>query len=462
MAEDLQTLWESYKEAVRSGGNPQALYQEMVWPALVARWKEAPNVYPRREVFAVSVHTLGTSPEATILAILGTGAERVYVLHTRESASYLERLYKETDRLIHPREIGKSDVAAIYQEVKRILDQHGDVPVALDLTSGTKAMSAGLAAAGFFFRRFYPKVRVVYVDNEGYDPELRRPRAGTERLIILQDPHEVLGEVDALFAKELYGKGEFAQAARYFQKMVGATGDSRWTLYQSLAGMYEAWHGLDFPEAHKKGASLLDKLAQNVWLNHPLNQYRDLLEKQVFLLEAGKAFLEGKDLGHRKGVGAVARTLLYLSEKEERPPLAALYAYRALELLLQERLYRKGRRAEEPNLTPEERAALRDALSEILAAQASAVEVPDKLGLLHLIGLLRVLGDPLLAGKRAGELRGLVGVLQARNTNLLVHGFEVPTGKQIAPLKALAKELLAELEKELGLAVSLEPLPLGF
>ena len=227
MPEDLQALWEAYKQAVRSGGNPQALYQEMVWPALVARWKEAPNVHPRREAFAVSVHTLGTSPEATILAILGAGAERVYVLHTRESASYLERLQKETGKPIYPIEIGKSDVAAIYREVKRILDQHGDVPVALDLTSGTKAMSAGLAVAGFFFRRFYPKARVVYVDNEDYDSELRRPRAGTERLIILQDPHEVLGEVDALFAKELYGRGEFAQAAKYFQKMVGATGDGR-------------------------------------------------------------------------------------------------------------------------------------------------------------------------------------------------------------------------------------------
>jgi CRISPR-associated protein (TIGR02710 family) len=462
MPEDLQALWEAYKQAVRSGGNPQALYQEMVWPALAARWKEAPNVHPRREAFAVSVHTLGTSPEATILAILGTGAERVYVLHTRESASYLERLQKETGKPIYPLEVGKSDVAAIYREVKRILDQHGDVPVALDLTSGTKAMSAGLAAAGFFFRRFYPKARVVYVDNEDYDSELRRPRAGTERLIILQDPHEVLGEVDALFAKELYGRGEFAQAAKYFQKMVGATGDGRWTLYQSLAEMYEAWHALNLPEAHKKGSGLLDRLAQNAWLNHPLNRSRDLLEKQVSLLEAGKAFLEGKDLGHRRGVGAVARTLLHLGEKEHRPLLAALYAYRALELLLQERLYRYGRLADQPNLTPEEEAALRNALSEILDRPPSAVEVPKKLGLLHLIGLLRLLGDPLLAGKPAGELRGLGGVLQARNTSLLIHGFEVPTGRQVGALKGLAKDLLADLDKELGPAVSLEPLPLGF
>jgi hypothetical protein len=105
---------------------------------------------------------------------------------------------------------------------------------------------------------------------------------------------------------------------------------------------------------------------------------------------------------------------------------------------------------------------LRNALSEILDGPPSAVEVPKKLGLLHLIGLLRLLGDPLLAGKPAGELRGLGGVLQARNTSLLIHGFEVPTGRQVGALKGLAKDLLADLDKELGPAVSLEPLPLGF
>lgn len=193
------------------GGQPQALYQEMVWPALLALWREKPRVYPFPQAFAVSVHTLGTSPEATALAILGAGAERVYVLHTPESARFLPRLRQDTGKDLYPVEIGKSDVEAIYREVKRLLEKHPEVPVALDLTSGTKAMSAGLAAAGFFFQRFYPKVRVVYVDNEDYDPELRRPRAGTEKLRILPNPHEALAEVDALFAKELYGKGSSAR-----------------------------------------------------------------------------------------------------------------------------------------------------------------------------------------------------------------------------------------------------------
>ena len=107
--EDLDALWERYREAVRAGGNPQALYQEMVWPALLALWREKPRVYPFPQAFAVSVHTLGTSPEATALAILGAGAERVYVLHTPESARFLPRLRQDTGKDLYPVEIGKSD-----------------------------------------------------------------------------------------------------------------------------------------------------------------------------------------------------------------------------------------------------------------------------------------------------------------------------------------------------------------
>jgi CRISPR-associated protein (TIGR02710 family) len=469
MPEDLQALWEAYKQAIRSGGDPQALYREMVWPRLLARWREAPQVHPEPEAFAVSVHTLGTSPEATILAILGAGAERVYVLHTRESAQYLDRLEKDTGRPIQAIEVGKSDVAAIYREVKRLLDRHGDVPLALDLTSGTKAMSAGLAAAGFFFRRFYPKVRVVYVDNEDYDPELRRPRAGTERLIILKDPHEALGEVDALFAKEFYQKGEFARAAAYFGGMVGRTGNQGWSLYQALTEMYEAWHALDFAEAHRKGKSLLARLSENAWLDHPFNQNRASLRSQVALLGAVSDFLRTQDLGRREGVYGLARSLRLLSEREERPVLAALYAYRALELLLQERLLAHyGRKAEEPGLTPEEGARLRKVLSEITRKPEEEVELPQKLGLLSLLALLRALEDPLLSRKPLNNLQGLAGVLQARNSALLIHGLDVPREAQIRPLRELVQELLQDLEARLRregsglLSVSLEPVPLGF
>ncbi|GAA6731792.1 TIGR02710 family CRISPR-associated CARF protein [Thermus sp. 93170] len=458
----VQAAWAQYKEAVAAGGNPQALYQEMVWPHLLALWRVAPPVVPERMPFRASLHTLGTSPEATALAILGTGAREVYVLHTEESRRFLERLRQDTGVDIYPIEIGKSDVAAIYREVRRLLERYPEDPVALDVTSGTKAMSAGLAAAGFFFRRFFPEVKVVYVDNEDYDVALRRPRAGSERLIVLPDPHEVGGEVDWLFASELYGKEDFVGAAAYFQRLVGNTGNQAYTLYGMLAELYRAWRALDFKEAARKAESLLEALSRNVWLQHPLNRHFQRLRRQAELLQAARDLLVTADLGNRQGVLAVAATLLYLSErygKRGQTTLAALHAYRALELLLQERLRRFGRLAEAPGLSPEEAEALAAELGRILPGDEPP-RVRERLGLLEVLAFLRVLGDPLLASLEVRALQGLAGVLKARNQALLVHGLQVPTEKQVEQVAALARRLLQDLQGEVGVQPDLEAIPL--
>ncbi|KGQ21370.2 CRISPR-associated protein [Thermus filiformis] len=457
---DLEPIWQAYREAVRAGGNPHTLYREMVWPHLLALWRTAPQVYPERRSFRVSIHTLGTSPEATTLAVLGTGAEEVYVLHTEETRRHLDQLEADANRRVYPKEVHKSDVAQIYQQVYEILKRlPKDTPVALDITSGTKAMSAGLAAVGFFFRRHYSNLQVVYVDNEEYDQELRRPKAGTERLMILPNPHEAVGEVDVLLAQELYEKGDFTGASGYFSGLVKQTGRQEYVLYATLSEMYGAWWALKFEEALRKGKSLLERLGNDPYLLHPLNRQRPRLQAQVELLEEANRFLDSKDLGQRRGVLAVAATLLHLSEEEEHPSLKALYAYRALELLLQERLHRHGRRAEDPRLSPEEKEALGQELARILGGEA---RVGDRLGLLDVMAFLRVLGDPVLKGMSLQEVQGLKGVLQARNQSLLVHGLEVPTEKEVGKVAKGAKGLLRALQDELRLQPSLEPAPLEF
>ncbi len=474
-AKPLEAIWQAYKEAVKAQGSnrAQALYREMVWPHLLDLWKSEPRVRPRPEEFRVSIHTLGTSPEATILAILGTKAKKVYVLHTAESERYLEQIRKDTGKEIYPIRIDKSDVARIYEEVHRLLkeiaqgsgafkelSQGMQTPVALDITSGTKAMSAGLAAAGFFFQRFYANVRVVYVDNEEYDTELRRPRAGSEVLILLPNPHEVVGEVDVFFARELYLKRDFSGAAGYFKGLVSKTNQLKYTLYNTLCEMYANWWALDFKNALKQGESLLNQLGKDANLNHPLAQHMVRLQKQVDLLREAEAFVSKKDLGGSKGVLGVVATLLRLSEEEKRPFLKVLYVYRALELLLQERLYRLyGRKADEPNLSPKEQEDLQAELARILSEEP---RVDKRLGLLHLVAFLRVLGDPLLKGESLEEVKALSGVVQARNNSLLIHGLEVPSEKQVDIILKKAKRLRQELESQVRFQPDLEPIDLEF
>ncbi|MFN4073423.1 MAG: TIGR02710 family CRISPR-associated CARF protein [Thermus sp.] len=460
--QDLANLWEEYKQAVRAGGDAVRLYRERVWPALLERWREDPPVHPAPQEFGLSIHTLGTSPEATALAILGTRAQRVYVLHTRETEAHLTRLREDTGKEVYPLEVGKSDVATIYRHVKSLLERFPkETPVALDLTSGTKAMSAGLAAAGFFFQRFYPNVRVVYVDNEEYDSELRRPRAGSERLILLPNPHEVLADLETFFAQEYYERGDYARAAKELGNLLGRTKDNqRYEPYKLLAEMYAHWHALDFQEAVRSGKALLRLLGKDAWLQHVLNQHRKVLEGQLALLEAASDFLKTQDLGNTRGVLGVVETLLRLSERWEDTftVLAALHAYRALELVLQERLFTGfGKKADAPDLTEGEKTALRQELARILNIPESEVRLGARLGLLDLVALLRSLGDPVLLSLSVSQLQSLAGVLEARNKSLLVHGFNTASPGELKQILSTLQPLLKDLRGRGGIGVPLKP-----
>ena len=245
----LDARWEVYKAILREKGQPEAqrYYREEVWPLVREAWREHPRVPEGMPSFAASIHTLGRSPEATVLAILGTRAARVYVLYTEDSAVELERVRAETrHERIFPVEVPRNDPAVLYAEVRRILERYPEDNLALDVTGGTKAMTAGLAAVGFFLEDALSRnVWIVYVDNEVYDPEVRRPRAGSERLIRLPNPHRVLGDLKESRAKALYGAGNYARAAEVFHELHKETADQRFLPYASLCRMYAAWYAFN-------------------------------------------------------------------------------------------------------------------------------------------------------------------------------------------------------------------------
>ncbi|AEB10946.1 hypothetical protein Marky_0183 [Marinithermus hydrothermalis DSM 14884] len=74
----LDARWAAYKAIHREKGQAEAqrYYREEVWPLVREAWREHPRVPEEMPSFAASIHTLGRSPEATILAILGTRAAR--------------------------------------------------------------------------------------------------------------------------------------------------------------------------------------------------------------------------------------------------------------------------------------------------------------------------------------------------------------------------------------------------
>ncbi len=420
-------------------------------------------MYPMRETFEVSIHTLGTSPEATTLAVLGLGASEIYVLHTPESRRYLELLRRDVGREIYPIEIDKSDVTQLYKAVGDQVRKHPNQKIALDLTSGTKAMSAGMAAAGYFLQRVYPSLRVAYVDNDAFDVNLRKPVAGTEKLILLPNPHEVLGDLDEHLAQELYQAREFGKAADRFYSLRRKTGQGSFDLYATACEMYQRWYALDFEKALSNAQRLLGFLAQDAYRNHPLAQQARLLSEQKEGLEAIKNLLDSRSMADPKGILWLSATLLFLGDerRERQPVLAGLYYYRDLELLLQHRLASLGRDVSAPNLTPEEEVSMRENLSRWIGEPPEKINLGNKLGLLDSLALLRHLSDSALAEFSDSELQGYQGILKGRNSSLLVHGLEIASERELRKLRELTERVYKRVRQDAGVDPRVEPIPLA-
>jgi CRISPR-associated protein (TIGR02710 family) len=462
LKQQIQQAWQNLKTQELEGTKAQALYNQTVWPLLLKLWQHEPQVYPSPETFEVSIHTLGTSPEATTLAALGLGAGEIYVLHTPESKRYLEQLQHDLGRSVYPVEIGKSDVTRLYQVVGEQVRKHPGKKIALDLTSGTKAMSAGMAAAGYFLQRVHPSLRVAYVDNDAFDAALRKPVAGTEKLILLPNPHEVLGDLDEHLAQELYEAREFGKAAERFISLRRKTGQGGFDLYAAACEMYKHWYALDFESALSNARRLLDFMELDAYRSHFLVRHMGRLRVQKEGLEAIVALLRSQNLSDAVGALWLTASLIQLGDerRERQPVLAALYYYRSLELILQYRLARMARDADNPNLSEEEQQAMRVYLGRWLNDKPENIRLFGKLGLLEAVALLRHLGDTSVDFPDS-EMQGYQGVLKGRNKSLLIHGLQVSKKGELEKLREFSRKLYQKAQEETGLNPAVEPVSLA-
>jgi len=179
----LEKAWKTYVELYSKGDveKAQSFYQEKLWPSLVTKWRENPQGDVPQRPFSKSVHTLGTSPEAAVLAALALRSQEVHLLHTEDTEKHLPFVARWTGAKVIGHPVDREDPRPIYQAVRKLAEE-GQSPLALDITGGTKVMSAALMAVGFVLAKEEHPIEVYYVSNERYEPKVRRPVAGTEKL----------------------------------------------------------------------------------------------------------------------------------------------------------------------------------------------------------------------------------------------------------------------------------------
>lgn len=484
--ERLRELWTQYRNlllgqenANRTEPSPQAkeakaLYETQIWPLTKEGFTDR-----GQQQYAASFHTVGTTPEPVILSVRALDAEKVYLLHTKDTEKLCERIEKElgwgVDR-IKTLQVSRSDPEDIYKQVRQQIDRLDPAaPIAFDPTGGTKAMVAGLAMFAFSLVEEGRTAHVYYVDNEEYDDQLRRPVAGTEFLKRLENPREVIPDWLYYRAKEAYSQGDFSRAKQNFNQAAEREGRAH-SLEAVLSEAYESIDAAQFALAKTKLEELLNFLQRHPYKQSPLTKYTDAIRTQMEGLEAIIQLadaLSGKERSTAPlaeptkaawtlaAFDFIARRRLVAGRIAE----AVLLRYRALELFLQHRLALKGFDTTKPDyqkLCETAQTSLEDLQTQYQAEREKAgLKSEDKLeqktavDFVTAFFLLRALGDEATLAVNPNKL---VGLAKARNSSVFAHGFEPPKQGMADDLSGVLQTLV---EKGLLPQVAYSPIPLA-
>lgn len=297
--------------------------------------------------------SVGTSYEPIVLDLVLLKPKNIAFLYTEKSRETLDKVVEYTKlkaTQYEKRKINETDPIDIYRNVKDIyLFWNSPSKMYIDFTGGTKAMSAACALAGAII-----DVTMVYVASDDYLVDFRKPNPGSEKLIYIDNPLSVFGDLEVDKAYELFNKHNFEGSREKFKYLKDNIPNPvlRQELNFSylLSSVYSSWDALEFVDAK----SIMDEL------NHQLN--RDIKEYAYLSLVQNKKILESQSerlselskipqmisekkqediLKNLKIIVALMFTMFMSAKTREiqkKYDMATLLMYRLLEMIEQRRL----------------------------------------------------------------------------------------------------------------------------
>jgi len=202
------------------------------------------------------IFTIGFSPEPIILNILAMEPKCVYFIYTKESEKILNRIIKETK--LKPSQYKREEMRRIsaaesYNQVKegiKFLSEQKKIrknKIALDPTGGTKIMSVGCGIAASIFN-----LDILYVNNQKYNPELRRPEPGSEILINIPNPFDIYQDDKIIEGLNYLKILNFSHARTTFYKIKNSSSNPLLPkLLAVISDILYSWDMIDHGDAIK-------------------------------------------------------------------------------------------------------------------------------------------------------------------------------------------------------------------
>lgn len=455
--EALKQQWHS----IQNRDERNRFYDEKVFPTVIeAVIPNEQKIHP--ESYSHLILPVGFSPEPLILSVLILRPEKVHFLYTKASQQYLDRIIKDTNLRISQvsqDEINDTNVPEIYQKVKAIYEQWGKPErVAVDISGGKKSMVGGCALAGSLIG-----AKLFYIDSK-FNPEFKKPDPGTEKLMILDNPYDVFGDLKLEQAKNLFRQLDFVGTQRLLNELQIETSTPESYIAQALlCEAYSSWDDWKIELALEKMKQCVQIIERYFRLNRntPLSYNLPRLREQLKILEKLKTALDLLTNNQSSELDVLTNPEFYLpmmatlragairQEQRGKLDVAALLWYRLIELFSQQRLSHYGLKTSKPDYSQcnqDETELLLEYKSVVskVSRKDDVSSLPNPISLVQGYMLLQALKDVFTTNL---NLQEILGKVKARDNGIFAHGFKPLSKDEYEKFKELAEKLVAFFQK---------------
>jgi CRISPR-associated protein (TIGR02710 family) len=415
-------------------------YWEEIFPLNLKLFKSKQEMIPGVDAIDVLFLTVGTSPEPLILSISAIKPKRVVFLYSEQTLKFINIIVGKTG--LEASEFDKYQVSQtnpidIYENVISEWETfEGKGIFAADITGGTKSMTGGLAMVGGLLG-----LPILYVDGE-YIPAKRRPKPGTEKLILLPNPYQIFGVLKEREAAELFRRMNYQAACIIYRELANTVPQpQKFEVLSALTGAYQAWDALDIAPAGQQLETAAGLIRQ--YRLEGLNNLFDNLTEQAKRLSHLKDKMPVRPgdstldlLQDKEALETLLFSIYHSSKRRAEANMfdsASLLLYRLLEVMAQRRLATHSIDTAEPDYNILQQVKPEDCLAKMNDIRknlkhSSLAELPSPISLMDGYMLLQALNDPYNLSKSANNgkeihFSRLINDVKKRNYSILAHGF---------------------------------------
>lgn len=415
---------------------------------------------PKGECEAL-ILTLGTSYEPLVFSISALQPSKVLILYTEKTLHLLDDVIEFTK--LKPSqytatEIGAENPLQLYREIKNIYEKwNRPKNIYVDFTGGRKSMSAGCAMAGSAIN-----AKLIYITGE-YMPSLGKPTPGSERLIEIDDPYTVFGDLEMEQAISLFNKMDYISAYRIFddleQRVPGIT--KKYSALKYISKAYDSWDSLDINGAKYNLSKCLDIIETEDKLsgNFILSKQKGKLRKQLDVLNVLQKMHCNNNSKNKNiiysNVGYLIANLYQNAirrEKQKKYETASLLLYRILEAIEQKRLWNYGIDTSNADysILPVDKETLLNKINRNIGSD-KINHLKNKIDLLFGYILLAALKDEIIKPNKPGKEKNLLnelrGKVDARNHSIFAHGYNFIDDKEYYDFKKTVDKYIDKICK---------------